>query len=48
MRELKKVGRSKITLVEVLKRDLSIKEVMEDMTLDQIEWREIKHVANPN
>ena len=31
-------GRPKITLVEVIKNDMSIKEVTQCMTLDGIEW----------
>ena len=31
--------RIKITLVEVVKNDMSIKEATEKMTLDMIEWR---------
>ena len=40
--------RPKITLVEVTKKDLSIKEVIENMTSYRIEWRKRIHVAAPN
>jgi len=40
--------RRKITLVEVTKKDLSIKEVIENMTSYRIEWRKRIHVADPN
>ena len=30
------------------KRDIIIKEVIETMALDRIEWRKRIHVANPN
>ena len=40
--------RPKITLVEVTKKDLSIKEVIENMTSYRIEWRKRIHVADPN
>ena len=36
-----------MTLVKVIKKDLSIKEVTENMTLDRI-WRKIIHVPDPN
>ena len=36
--EKKRLKRPKITLIEVLKKDMSIKEVMESMTLDKVEW----------
>ena len=41
-------GRPKITLVEVLKKGMSIKEVTEIMALDIIEWRKKIHVTDPN
>ena len=47
MREPKKGrGKPKITLVEVVKKDMSIKEVTESMTLDRIECRKSIHVAD--
>ena len=33
-------GRPKITLVEVIKNDMLIKGVIENMTLDRVEWRQ--------
>ena len=36
-----------MTLVKVIKKDLSIKEVIENMTLDGI-WKKRIHVPNPN
>ena len=41
------IGRPKITLVEVIKEDMSIKEVTKKITLDRIEWRKRIHVE-PN
>ena len=35
-----------MTLVKVIKKDLSIKEVTENMTLDRI-WRKRIHVPDP-
>lgn len=32
-------GRSKITLLEVVKKNMSMKEVTKCMVLDRIEWR---------
>ena len=47
MREPKKGrGKPKITLVEVVKKYMSIKEVIESMTLDRIECRKSIHVAD--
>ena len=47
MREPKKGrGKQKITLVEVVKKDMSIKEVTESMTLDKIECKKRIHVAD--
>jgi len=34
-------------LVEVTKKDMSIREEMESMALDRIEWRKRIHVINP-
>ena len=49
MRERKKVGRSKIRLVEGIKKGMSIKEVITDiMILDRIEWWKRIHVVNPD
>jgi hypothetical protein len=39
-------GRCKITLVEVVKNDMSIKEVTKSMMLDIIEWWRRTHVVN--
>ena len=36
--------RSKITHLEVVKKDMLIKEIIESMILDKIEWRERIHV----
>ena len=41
-------GRSKIALVEVIKKDMSIWKVREIMTLDRIGWRKRIHVAASN
>ena len=41
-------GRLKITLVEVIKKDMPIKGVIESMTLERVEWRKIIHMAAPN
>ena len=40
-------GRPRITLVEVVKNDVSIKEVTKVMTLNIIKWRKRIHV-DPN
>lgn len=40
--------RPKIILLEVVKKDMSIKKVTKIMTLNRIEWRTRIHVANPN
>ena len=39
-------GRPKITLVEVVKNDMLIKEVTESIALDEIEWWKIIHVVD--
>ena len=41
-------GRLKITLVEVIKNDLSIKRVTENIVLNRTEWRKRINVADPN
>lgn len=41
------IGRPKITLVEVIKKDMSIKDVTERITLDKTEWRKRRYVE-PN
>ena len=41
-------GRPKITLVDVVKKDMSIKEVTEAMTTDRIECKKRIHMAIPN
>ena len=41
------IGRPKITLVEVIKKDMSIKDVTERNTLDKTEWRKRRYVE-PN
>ena len=41
-------GRPKITLVDVVKKDKSIKEVTEVMTMDRIERKKRIHKAIPN
>ena len=49
LREQKMYRKPKITLVEVIKKkDMSIKKVINNMTLDIIEWRKRMHMANPN
>ena len=45
LREHKKVEEGKKYLLEVVKKDTSIKEVTEAMTSDKIEWRKRIHVA---
>ena len=40
--------RPKITLIEVIKNNMSIKEVIERLTLDKIKWRKRIHITNPN
>jgi hypothetical protein len=39
-------GRPIMTLVDVAKEDMSIKEVTKSMILDKIEWRKIIYVAD--
>ena len=39
-------GRPKITLVGVIKKNMSIEEVIESMTSYRIEWRKRKQVAD--
>ena len=41
-------GRPKITLVEIINWDMSIKEVKESINLDRVEWGKRIHVADPN
>jgi len=41
-------GRPKIALVELIKNDMSIKEVTKSMTLHRIEWWKRFYVADPN
>jgi len=41
-------GRPKITLIEVIKNNMSIKEVIQRVTLDKIKWRKRIHITNPN
>lgn len=36
-------NRSKITLIRTLKNNMSMKEVIENITLDKIEWRQGKY-----
>jgi hypothetical protein len=47
LREQKK-GRErlKITLIEIVKNDMSIEELTENMILDRIEWWKKIHVAD--
>ena len=40
--------RPKRTLVKVIKNDMSIKGVSENMTLDRVEWRQRIHMTDPN
>ena len=40
-------GRPKITLVEVIKNDMLINGVIENMTLDRVEWRQRIHMTSP-
>ena len=40
-------GRPKITLIEVIKRGMSIKGVIKSMTLDRVEWRKRIYMADP-
>ena len=41
-------GRPKITLVELIKKEMLIKELKRSMIMDMLEWWRRKHVANPN
>ena len=43
----KKSRRPKITLVEVIKNDMSIREVTKLMPSDRIKWRKIIHAVDP-
>ena len=48
VQEIKKFrGRPKIILVEVIKKDLSAKGVIENMTSYRTEWRKRMHGADP-
>ena len=47
-KQKKSKARPKITLVQVVKKDMSIKEVIEIMTLDWIEWHKRIQVADLN
>ena len=38
----------KITLVEVIKMDMSIKRVTKNMILNKVEWRQRIHITNLN
>ena len=40
--------RLKIALVEVIKKDMSVREATESMTSNRIEWRKRIHVTYPN
>jgi len=44
----KKIEKTKIHFGRSNKKSTSIKEVINNMTLDIIEWRKIIHVANSN
>ncbi len=44
LKEWENVGRQKITLIEVVKNDMSIKEVIDNMTLNIIECQKMIHV----
>ena len=46
-RKWKKV-KEVVTLVEIVKKDKSIKEVIESIILDNIEWKKIIHMTEPN
>ena len=41
-------GRPKITLVELIKNEISIEKVRESMTLDRIEWKEQIYIVLEN
>ena len=41
-------GRPKITLFEIIKKDMSIKKVMRSMTSYRIVWRKRIHAADPS
>ena len=41
-------GRPKITLVELIKNEISIEKVRERMTLDRIEWKERIYIVLEN
>ena len=47
LRKQKKIRRTKIILVEVIKNELSIKEWIEYMTSDRVEWTK-RWPNNPN
>jgi len=48
LKKRKKVEEDQKSLVEVIKNDMSIKEVTQCMTLDRIERRKRTHVADLN
>ena len=39
--------RQKITLVDIIKNDTSIKGVTKNITLDRVEWRQKIYMTNP-
>ena len=39
-------GKAKIILVELVKKDMLIKEVIESMSLDRTEWQKIIHLTD--
>ena len=39
-------GRPKLTLIDIVKNDMSINEVTKSMTSDRIEWRKRIHMIN--
>ena len=41
-------GRPKITLVELIKNEISIEKVRKSMTLDRIEWKERIYIVLEN
>ena len=41
-------GRPKITLIEVVKKDMLIKKITKSMTPNRIGWRKRTHVVDPD
>jgi murein L,D-transpeptidase YafK len=41
-------GKQKITLIKVINKNMSIKNILENMNSNRIEWRKRIHVADTN